>query len=122
MQGKRLDRVGHLIQMELSRLVPHRLKDPRVTGLITITHVSVAADLRSARVFYSVIGANEKALQDIQEGLQSAAGFLQREVSSVVEMRYTPKFTFQLDETYERSMEIDRVLHRLEKENPPSES
>ena len=114
MQGKRLDRVGHLIQMELGQLVLHRMKDPRL-GFVTITHVSVAPDIRSARVFYSVMG-DEKAKQDTKIALEKAAGFLQREIAATIELRFTPKLTFSLDETLDRGMEIDRILHKIEGE------
>lgn len=120
MQGKRLERVGHLIQMELAQLVVNRVKDPRL-GLVTITHVSVAADIRSARVFYSVLG-DEKAKRECQRALEKAAGFFQREIADVIELRYTPKLTFSLDETLERSMEIDKILRNIEEEKNTSGS
>jgi len=71
MQGKRTDRVGHLIQMELSQIVLHKLKDPRL-GFVTITHVDVAPDLKSARVFYSVLG-DEKVKASSQAALDRSA-------------------------------------------------
>ena len=111
MQGKRLDRVGHLIQMELGQLILHRTKDPRI-GFVTITNVSVAPDIRSARVFYSVMG-NEKAKRDCQKALEKAAGFFQREIAAAIELRYTPKLTFTLDESIARGMEIDQILRNL---------
>ncbi|MSR77532.1 MAG: 30S ribosome-binding factor RbfA [Candidatus Omnitrophica bacterium] len=114
MQGKRLDRVGNLIQMELSQLILHRVKDPRI-GFVTVTHVSVAADIRSARVFYSVMG-DEKAKRNTQIALEKAAGFLQREIAEVIELRCTPKLTFSLDESLDRGMEIDSILRNIDGE------
>lgn len=116
MQGKRLDRVGHLIQMELGQLILHRVKDPRL-GFVTVTHVGVAPDLRSACVFYSVMG-DEKVKKDSQLALEKAAGFLQKEIGAALEIRYTPKLKFQLDESLDRGLEIDRVLRDLDKEKP----
>ena len=117
MQGKRLDRVNHLIQMELGQLILHRVKDPRL-GFVTITHVSTGADLRSACVFYSVLG-DEKARKDSQIALEKAAGFLQKEIGSALELRYTPKLKFLFDESLERGLEVDRVLRNLEKDQKP---
>ena len=74
MQGSRKDRVGHLIQMELGQLVLTRLKDPRL-GFVTITHVDMSADLKSACVYYSVIGdetQKKTAKSDISESPHSA--------------------------------------------------
>ena len=59
MQGKRTERVGSLLQMELSKLILERVKDPRL-GFVTITHVKVTADLKSAVVFFTVLGDQGK--------------------------------------------------------------
>ena len=114
MQGKRLERVGHLIQMELGLLLLHRVKDPRI-GFVTVTHVNVAPDIRSARVFYSVMG-DEKVKRNCQIALEKAAGFLQREIADAIELRYTPKLSFALDESLDRGMEIDRILRNIDGE------
>lgn len=116
MQGKRTDRVGHLIQMELSQLVLHRVKDPRL-GFVTITHVDVSPDLRSAMVFYSVLG-NPKARKDSQLALEKAAGFLQKEIGTALQLRYTPKLAFKFDDTLDQAMEVDKVLKKLHEEEP----
>ena len=114
MDGKRIDRVGHLIQMELGRLILTKLKDPRL-GFVTVTHVDVTPDLKSARVFYSVLG-DKKAKEGTQTALDRAAGFLQKEIASVIKMRFTPKLTFRFDDTIDRSIEIDRVIRDLHHE------
>jgi ribosome-binding factor A len=113
MQGKRIDRVGHLVQMELSQLILHRIKDPRL-GFVTITHVSVAPDLRSACVFYSSLG-DEKARKETQVALEKSSGFLQREIGTALQLRYTPKLKFMYDDSIDRGLEIDRVLKDIQK-------
>ena len=117
MTTHRSDRVGHLIQMELGQILLHRMKDPRM-GFITVTHVGMAADLKSARVFYSVLG-DGKIKASTQTALEKATGFLQHEIGEALKLRYTPKLTFALDESYDKGMEIDRVLYDLKKENGP---
>ena len=117
MQGKRMERVGHLIQMELGKILLYKSKDPRFQN-VTITHVGVTPDMKSARVFYSVLG-DEKAKQETKAALERAAGFLQKEIASVIEMRYTPKFTFSLDDTVDRMLEIDKVLKTIRQEKKP---
>lgn len=113
MQGKRTDRVGHLIQMELGQLILHRIKDPRL-GFVTITHVSVTPDLRSACVFYSSLG-DEKARKESQTALEKSSGFLQREIGMALQLRYTPKLKFVYDDSIDRGLEIDRVLRDIHK-------
>ena len=113
MQGKRIDRIGHLIQMELSQLILHRVKDPRL-GFVTITHVSVTPDLKSACVFFSVLG-DAKARKDSQTALEKATGFLQKEIGVALQLRYTPRLKFKLDDSLDRGMEIDKVLRNIQK-------
>lgn len=115
MQGKRADRVGHLIQMELSRLLLHRVKNPRL-GFVTITHVKVTPDLRSACVFYSAMG-DEKSRKNSQAVLEKAVGFLQKEIGASLQLRYTPKLKFCLDDSLDRGLEIDQVLRKLHEED-----
>jgi len=113
MQGKRTNRVAHLIQMELSRLIVTKIKDPRL-GFVTVTHVQVAPDLKSAVVFYSAMG-NEKVKSDSKVALGHACGFLQKEIASTLKLRYTPKLQFQFDDSLDQGFEIDRLLHEIHK-------
>ena len=114
MESRRTDRVAHLIQMELGRLILTKVKDPRL-GFVTVTHVDISADLKSARVFYSVMGG-PKVKDATRLALENAAGFLQREIASVIRLRYTPKLVFRLDDSLDQSMEIDRLIRDVQKE------
>ena len=121
MQGKRINRVGHLIQMELGELILHRVKDPRLGSFVTITHVSPSADLKSAMVFYTVMGDSKKK-EDVQIALEKAAGFFQKQIADALKLRYTPKLKFRFDDSLDRGFEIDRLLYDLHRrENPPGE-
>lgn len=119
MQGKRTDRVGHLMQMELSQLILFKVKDPRL-GFVTVTHVDVSPDLKSACVFYSVLGT-EEAKKGTQIALEKAAGFLQREIGAVLKMRNTPRLIFRLDASLEKGIEIDKILRDIHSKENPSE-
>ena len=113
MQGKRKARVGHLIQMELGELILKKIKDPRL-GFVTVTHVDVAPDLKTAIVFYSVMG-DQKVKDASQAALEHATGFLQREIASAIKMRFTPRLRFRLDDSLDQHFEIDRVLREIKK-------
>ncbi len=118
MQGKRTDRVGHLLQMELGQIISTKLRDPRL-GFVTVTHVGMSADLRSAVVFYSVIGS-DKDRENTQKALEKAAGFLQKEIAAAIELRNTPKLQFRLDESVEKGIQIDRIIHDIKGEERDS--
>jgi ribosome-binding factor A len=87
------------------------IKDPRVRD-VTVTHVDVAPDLRSAKVHVSVMG-DDKQQKLCLYGLESAAGFLQRKVGYRIETRYTPRLTFELDMGVKKSIEMARILREV---------
>ncbi len=118
MQGKRIDRVGHLIQMELGQLILHRVKDPRL-GFVTVTHVKVTPDLKSACVFYTALG-DEQVKKGTQLALEKASGFLQKEIGGALELRYTPRLKFLFDDSLDQGFAIDRVLREIDKEKSGS--
>ena len=111
---RRIDRVNELLRSEISHLIARQIKDPRVAGVISITEVIASSDLRSARVYVSVMG-NEDARQAALEGIRSAASFLRRELRDRVNLRHTPHLTFQLDDSIE---EGNRVLQLMDGLSP----
>lgn len=119
MQGKRVDRVGHLIQQEMSKLILERVKDPRV-GFTTVTHVKMTADLKAAVVFVSVMG-DEKLKASTIEALENARGFFQREIGDSLKLRFTPRIQFELDDSIERGLEIDRILRHVGSASTPEQ-
>ncbi|HSM91441.1 MAG TPA: 30S ribosome-binding factor RbfA [Anaeromyxobacteraceae bacterium] len=102
-------RVAHEFQRELSSLLARGLKDPRVTGLVTVTGVKMSPDLKEAVAYLSILG-DEKVVAETLAGLRAAAGYLQREVSRAVKLRYTPHLRVVFDESVGRGDRIDRLL------------
>ena len=110
----RSDRVGALLQRELSDIIHRALKDPRVS-FCTVGHVEVSSDLKYADVLVSVVGDN-KQKQATLAGLKSASGFLRREVGNRIDLRYTPELRFALDKSADHLMKIDRLLKQVKQE------
>ena len=112
--SRRIDRVNELLRSEISSLLAREIKDPRVAGVISITEVVASSDLRSARVYVSVMGrdSDRKAAMD---GIRSAASFLRRELRERVNLRHTPHMTFVLDDSIE---EGERVLRLIDGATP----
>lgn len=109
--GKRSERVADLIQREISDLLMRSIKDPRI-GFVTVTRVSVSDDCRSAKVYYSVLGTSEEREASLK-GLESAKGFIRRELGKRVTLRYTPELFFQFDPSIEYAIHIEEVLREL---------
>lgn len=115
MQGKRADRIGALIQEEISRLILHSVKDPRI-GFVTVTRVKVSDDLRQAKIYISISPAQAGAAEGREAlmGLKSAAGFLRGELGRRLSLRYAPTLIFLLDDSLEEGLHLAALFRKLE--------
>lgn len=111
MANHRIGRINEEIQRELATLIPS-LKDPRVHGLVSITHVETTPDLRYAKVYVSVLDKSDVA--DVIRGLKSAGGYLRRELGRALSLRYTPELVFQQDDSIDKGTHILKLLNDLE--------
>ncbi len=114
MQFKRSTQVAEALKREASDIIANGLKDPRL-GFITVTGVDLADDLRYARIYVSVLGAPDVQKRSLQ-GLESAKGFVRRELGQRLRLKFTPEIDFKVDESVARGDRIDRLLHQIEEE------
>jgi ribosome-binding factor A len=108
MATDRMRRVNGVIREVLSESISTELEDPRI-GFVTVTAVETSPDLRSARVFVSVLGSDEEKAATL-DALASAHGVLQSAVAAQTHMKRTPTLTFHYDDTPERSERLQRLL------------
>ena len=114
-EGKRSEKVADAIRKEISEMILLKtIKDPRI-GFLTITRVSVSDDCRMARVYFSVMGTPEERDRSL-EGLNSAKGYMRKELGRRMRLRYTPDIIFQFDPSIEYAFHIDEVFHRIREE------
>ena len=116
---RRTQRVNELLRQEISLVLQHHLRDPRLTSLISVTRVDTSEDLRQAKVYVSVLGKKSKK-DEALHGLGSAAGYLRRELGDVLPLKHIPSLTFVLDESLERGDAILEVLNQLTTEEATS--
>jgi ribosome-binding factor A len=109
--GKRAVRVGDQILKVVSLLLLERVKDPRVRGA-TMTGINLSNDLKHARVFYSVIGEKDQ-IERAQAGLDSAKGFVKREIGLRTSLRYVPEIVFVHDPSLESGNQMEKVFEEL---------
>ncbi len=107
--SRRTERVGNLIRNVLAEHVPHRMHDPRIEPLTTITRVDVTEDLSLARVHVSVMAPPSRQRLTV-EALQHAAGRLRRVVGRQVRLRKIPTLIFELDESVRKAFETVRAI------------
>jgi ribosome-binding factor A len=115
---RRPRQVGDMVRGELARLLREELRDPNV-GFATITDVAMAPDLRSARVFISVLGGPEQFARSVA-ALNHAAGHLRGLVGRNLGLRHAPELHFAEDHTLERGARIEELLRTIPK--PEGES
>ena len=105
-------RVNAEVQRELSNILRSGIKDPRVAPMTSVVAVEVAPDLKTCKAYISVLG-DEKARQDTIKGLQSAEGYIRRELARTVNMRNTPEIRFILDQSIEYGVNISRKIDEV---------
>ena len=107
MASNRIGRINEEIQRELASLIPN-VKDPRVSGLISVTAVDTTPDLRYAKIYISVLDKSDCA--QVLKGLKSASGYLRRELGHALQLRYTPELTFVRDDSIDQGAHILDML------------
>ena len=110
----RPQKLGDLIQRELSELVQRELRDPRV-GMITITGVDVSPDFSHAKVFYTTL--DPAHVDDASQGLKRAAGFLRSQLAKRLKLYTTPQLRFEYDESVERGDRLSRLIDSATKKH-----
>lgn len=115
MTVKRTDRLNSLLKEVISEVIKRDVRNPHVTELITVTRVEITKDLHYAKVYISVIGTDEQKKETLS-ALQSAAGFIAVNASKKVVMHYFPELTFKLDDSVEKHMRIEELLHKVNQE------
>ena len=107
-------RVNESVRQVLAEALPE-LKDPRI-GLVTVTGVDTAADLRHAVVYISVLGGEKKRAATLR-GLEAAHGVLQSRLARELRMKRTPQLTFEYDPSVERGVRMSRLIDELAPED-----
>ena len=108
----RIEKLQELIKQEMSKMLLKELKDPRI-GFVTVTDVEMTGDLREAKIFVSVMGYEEQVKSSL-EGLNSALGFVRREIGQRVRLRFTPEISFALDTSLDYGDHIQKLLLQVE--------
>lgn len=110
----RVEKVQELMKQEVSQIILHELKDPRI-GFVTVTQVEATGDLRSAKIYVSLMG-NEEQVRDCWKGLNSSLGFIRREIGKRIRLHFTPELSFQIDKSLDYSAHIQKLLNDINRE------
>jgi ribosome-binding factor A len=114
MAGYRKNKIDGAFTEECARII-REVKDPRVSGaMISITGSDVSADLKYAKIYYSVYGECDE--KELKKGLKSAAPFFRSRLAETINLRQTPEITFVRDEGMKRGAEISALIKKIEEE------
>lgn len=108
MAGSRMRRINEVLREVVGAAISNDLSDPRI-GFVTVTSVETSPDLRTAKVFVSVLGSDEEREASLA-GLRSSHGVLQSRIAAETRMKRTPTLTFRYDDTIEQGVRISELL------------
>lgn len=108
----RIEKLQELIKQEMSKMLLNDIKDPRI-GFVTVTGVEMTGDLRAAKIFVSIMGGTDQVKSSL-DGLNSALGFVRREIGQRVRLRFTPEISFALDTSLNYGEHIQKLLLQVE--------
>ena len=114
---RRSDRVAEAIREEVATFLAEHAKDPRLTGLVTVTGVDVTRDLRHAKVFVSVMGSETERASTF-DGLASVAGHLRSREGKALRLRLAPEISFRQDESVAHAARIEDLLAKIKDAQP----
>ena len=113
MASNRIRSISEEVKKAISVMLINGIKDPRITSMISVTDVEVTNDLRYAFVYISILGGDK---EESLEGLNSARGYIRREVGRQVKLRYAPEIIFKIDDSIERGMYMDELIKSVNKD------
>lgn len=110
----RADKVRKALIREVSSLLQKGLKDPRISGIVSVTDVDISSDCRYAKIFVSVYGTEQEQAETMA-GLASSTGFVRSEISKRIKMRFSPEIQFAIDNSLERGVRVTKILEQISK-------
>ena len=115
--NNRLNRIEEEIKKEMSHIISNDLKNPNITGLISVTKVKITPDLKYAKVYVSIL--NAKNTKGTLAALKKASGFIRTQLAQKINLRITPEIIFELDDSMEYGAKIDSILKDIMKDLKP---
>lgn len=110
----RMNKVDEELRKEISSIISTELKNPHLTGLISVTKVKTTPDFRFAKVYVTMI--NEKSKKENLSILKQSSGYIRSAIAKKVNLRYTPELIFEFDESIEYGSRIDEILKNITKD------
>lgn len=106
------ERIRKAIIKEVSDILQRHVKDPRISGIVSVTDVDLSADYGHAKVYVSIYG-NEEQKEQIMEALEDSTPYVRREIGKRIRLRHTPELEFKRDDSLERGSRITDLIDKI---------
>lgn len=113
MGANKIERINSELKRQLSTIISQDIKDPRVIGLVSVIKVDCDSDLKTCKVYLSVLGANGKEAE-VVKAINNAEGFIKSILKKKIEIRALPEFRFVLDDSISYGIKISKILHGID--------
>ncbi len=114
-------RINSEVHRELSRIIAYEIKDPRIHPMTSVVDVMVTPDLKQCKAFISVLG-DEQSQADTLKGLNSAAGYIRKELARSINLRNTPELIFIMDQSIAYGVNMSKKIDEVTKDLPKEDS
>ncbi|MBU3180964.1 30S ribosome-binding factor RbfA [Clostridium psychrophilum] len=120
MVSYRNGRINEEIKKDVSNTIQNKIKDPRLSAMVSVTKVDTTKDLSYTKVYVSIFG-NELAKKETIKALKSSAGLIRKEIGIHVKLRHVPQVIIEIDETIERAMHMENIFHQIKEKHKNDE-
>ncbi|MFH0702439.1 MAG: 30S ribosome-binding factor RbfA [bacterium] len=110
----RNDRIRKALIKEISDIIQHHIRDPRISGIVSVTDIELSSDYRYAKIYISIYGSEEEKEQTM-EIIESSTPYIRREIGKRIRLRHTPELEFRRDDSIEKGSRITDLIDKISK-------
>jgi len=112
-ENRRLIKINEEIKKEMNSIISFRLKNPNVTGIVSVTKVVTTADLKYSTVYVSMLNKTSEEKIKTLEALKKSKGYIRSEIARTINLRVTPEFTFKEDDSLEYAQHMEEIFKNI---------
>ena len=116
MVSYRNGRINEEIKKDVSNTIQNKIKDPRLSAMVSVTKVDTTKDLSYTKIYVSIFG-NELAKKETIQALKSSTGLIRKELGAHVKLRHVPQVIIEVDETIERAIHLETLFHQIKEKD-----
>jgi len=120
MVNYRNGRINEEIKKDVSNTIQNKIKDPRLSAMVSVTKVDTTKDLSYTKIYVSIFG-DKLAKKETLQALKSSTGLIRKEIGIHVKLRHVPQVIIEVDETIERAIHLESIFHQIKEKDTSDE-